>query len=193
MQPMHAAWQVYKTIKFVLHKPDQNSSFWYLELSSDWTILHRPCHHTEKNIPFNPSTVLGKRLQEQASHSWDTNLPGILIRLSEQQTSPVFIWRHAKKNVWKKPLSFAKMAPRSRPCCIHPFCLWHEVSQRTCQKTGLWPNFFKELSRLMDGGSKPQPKGGLVTRMRQVHTLNSEKRVGILLKKYSIVLSSTGS
>lgn len=129
LQACYAAyqvWQVYKTTKFVLHKSDQNSSFCYLEPSSDSTIVHRPWKMSitlKKNIPFNPSTVLGKYLPEQASHSWDTNLTCILIRLSEEQTSPVFIWRHAKKNVWKETLFLAKMAPRSLPCCIHPFCL----------------------------------------------------------------------
>lgn len=45
----------------------------------------------------------------------------------------------------------------------------------------------------MDGESKPQPIGGLVTRMKHVHTPNSEAHDGILLKKYTIVLFSTRS
>lgn len=98
----HKAWQIYKAIKSVLCKTDQNPSFWYLEPSSGWTILHRPCRHTKsKKFPFNPSTVLGKPPKKQASHSWYINLPCILIscRLSEEQTSTALIWRPTKKNV----------------------------------------------------------------------------------------------
>lgn len=134
------------------------------QLCIDFTVT------LKKNIPFNLFILLGKCLQEQAFHSCNAYFLCVLIRLSEEQTSPIFIWRHAKKNVCKETLSFAKMAPRSHPCCIHPFCLWNEVFQNKCQKTGLWPEFFKKLSRLMDRESKPQPTGGFVTRMRHGHS-----------------------
>lgn len=66
----HKAWQIYKAIKSVLCKTDQNPSFWYLQPSSGWTILHTTCRDTKnKNVPFNPSTVLGKPPKKQASHS----------------------------------------------------------------------------------------------------------------------------
>lgn len=76
----------------------------------------------KKNIPFNPFILLGKCLQEQAFHSCDTYFLCVLIRLSEEQTSPVFIWRHAKKNVCKETLFLCKNGSKISPL-LHPSIL----------------------------------------------------------------------
>lgn len=92
-----------------------SSAFFWLNNSAETLPSH-----WKKTFILIHLRFFGIYLQEQASLSWDTNFPCVLLRLSEEQSSSVFIWRHEKKNVWKETVSSAKMAPRSWPCCIRP-------------------------------------------------------------------------